>query len=206
MSVHAPTLEHRLTVGSITDEPIKLMLKGRSADVLYCDPPWDDGHMKSFARVASRARTVPVIPIPWTTFMHGLVDIIRDHVRGWVFVEMGNLHVEQTRGYLLDVLDEVHRHEIFYGSPRRPAALLVAHTEDPTLPRRWRMSEAASNGGLRQVKSIVASVGRPGQVLLDPCCGLGLSAKAAIASGMAFYGNELDPSRARVTRELLEGA
>ena len=39
----------------------------------------------------------------------------------------------------------------------------------------------------------------PGGVVLDPCCGKGFTARAAVAAGMRFRGVELNPARAEVT-------
>jgi hypothetical protein len=194
---------HRLTVGSIDDPPLKAMLNGITVDLLYCDPPWDDGHMKSFARGASENREVPLIPMSWLMFMRSLVGVINHHVSGWVFVEMGTRHAEAAASLISEACVDVVTYNTVYGSPKRPSALLVGHT-DHSVKGRWRMPSEATHGGYRQVGSVVASVGRPGQGLLDPCCGLGYSARAARAAGMIFFGNELDPQRAAATRRLLE--
>jgi hypothetical protein len=201
----ATKLQHRLSVGSISDPAVRTMLAGQQVDVLYCDPPWSDGHMRVFARKASESAPHPYVPISWSEFMHSLNELIVMHVTGWVFVEMGNEQAEPCRHILSKVCADVVRHDIVYGSPKRPAALFVGHRDKGVAPT-WELPAGASSGGLRQVKAVVASVGKPGQVLLDPCCGFGMSAKAALAAGMTFYGNEIDPRKAAFTRTLLENA
>lgn len=41
-------------------------------------------------------------------------------------------------------------------------------------------------------------------IVLDPCCGKGYTARAAVAHGLTFRGNELNPERAAVTVAWLE--
>ena len=68
------------------------------------------------------------------------------------------------------------------------------------------MPADGATGGLRQVLAVLSSVAKPHDVVLDPCCGTGLTARACLRLGLTFYGNELNAARARKTAALLEKA
>ena len=202
MKVHEP---HRLVCGSVDGLPIHQMLNGTHADILYADPPWDDAHMASFATMARKQTGVAVQPIRWETFITGMCSVLAGHVKGWVFVEMGRQHAERTASYLRLVCEDVTIHPTTYrsGGQERPTTLISGHRR-PGHAATWRVPADGGTGGLRQVLAVLSSGAKPGDVVLDPCCGTGLTAKACLRLGLTFYGNELNAMRARKTASLLE--
>jgi len=196
---------HRLSVGSIGGIPMYRLLNGVTADILYCDPPWDDSHMKSFATMARKQTGLPTAVIPWARFMDELVRVIQEHVDGWVFVESGVPRAHAVHAYLESAgLFDLGVHTTTYrsGQSTRPSALLAGHSRLGQAVG-WSLPPGGGSGGLRQVLAVVGSVATPGQILLDPCCGTGLSARAAVRLGLTFYGNELNAYRAHRTAEHL---
>jgi hypothetical protein len=57
---------------------------------------------------------------------------------------------------------------------------------------------------IKMTKRVLESVAKPGALVFDPCCGKGMTAKAAHFHDMRFAGVELNPKRAAVTRKFLE--
>ena len=193
---------HRLSVCSIEDAPTALRLSAhQKADVLYADPPWDDAHMATFANLARRQTGVKVEPLRWEVFMLSLVTIASSYVEGWVFIEMGRQHAERTAELMRQELEDVAIHSTSYGRGR-PCRLISAHCR-PGVAGGYELPPDARYGGLRQVEGVLASVCRQRSIVLDPCCGNGLTASAAIRLGLTFYGCELNGARARKAAQAL---
>lgn len=184
---------HRLNHGRIGDPGIERMLQGNKVDVLYTDPPWGDGMMRYFATMAAKHGEPAGPQMKFAELVAHLVRIIDRHVGSYAFVEMGLKWTDQVADAMRPVVDRLVVHECTYqmGEVRRRAALIVGSKLGApafTMP-------GGLNGGLQMVVDILTAVRRPGGTLLDPCCGLGYSTRAAVATGMRFYGNEFDRKR-----------
>jgi len=111
-----------------------------------------------------------------------------------IFVEMG---VKQTPGYidLVDVSgfsDFRYEWNVFYASIR-PNKLLYfskigGFTGDP---------EGMKNEPM--TRHVFEYIAKPGEIVLDPCVGLGMTARMAHRFGMICYGIELNPARLEKT-------
>jgi hypothetical protein len=197
--------KHRLTVGSLDGEPIRKMLAGQSVQVVYSDPPWDDAHMLSFANMATKRTGIPHEAISWMEMMRSFVKLLENHLEGWLFLEMGHNGIRKATDLITPVVVDLQVFPTTYGGRKNPNTgyLMVGHTQKSAA--HWELDDEWAHGGVRQVAGVVGSVAVPGAVLLDPCCGNGYSAKAALRAGMVFFGNELSEDRAGVTRKILEG-
>jgi hypothetical protein len=186
---------HRFTEGNLVDQPLRAMLAGQTADILYSSPPWDDAHVKMYAQRE------------WDfgAFFHAFVSLIEAHVKGWVFIEVGLATVDAAAQELCRAVKDVSVHHTTYGPRQAPlkSCLLVGHTEQPVRGR-WVLLEEWSHGGVSQPHGIIGSVCLPGQVLLDPVCTNVHQARAAIRHGLVFYGNDHNPTRAAAIRRILE--
>jgi SAM-dependent methyltransferase len=56
------------------------------------------------------------------------------------------------------------------------------------------------------MRALVRDYSRPGDTILDPCCGGGTTGVAAIEAGRNFIGADIDPEAVRVSRERCEKA
>jgi hypothetical protein len=185
---------HRFTFGKINEQPIRTMLQGQTVDILYSSPPWDDAHvMMAMGRRYSFA-----------TFFHTFCGIAKDHVDGWVFVEVGESTCDAAARLLSFACKDVAIFPTTYGPlrSRAPARLLVGNTRQKV--GRWKPDPAWVHGGSRQPRGIIGSVSKPGQILLDPCCTNTYQAAAALKLQLAFYGNDHNPRRAGRIRQMLE--
>lgn len=190
---------HAVTLGSVTGPQVDDLVD-RPVDILYSDPPWGDSYMKMFATHTQKATgTRPVQP-SYQALCDRYADLIQRYVREWVFIEDG------VRAYK-PMLDAVSPHlaavdvlSMKYGDDLS-AVLIVGRRTPGPLPT----LHLEGLKGLPFVKHVLGTVARPGAVVLDPCCGAGYTAKAAVFHGMTFLGNELNPARLQKTMDYLAG-
>lgn len=192
---------HRLLCGDITKTGIvDTLMGGKKADVIYSDPPWGPGNQKywhTMNKRGSKPRT------SWESFLCSFASVCAQHRKPNtpVFVEMG---LRWT-----DVLDEAmdsvglsmtHRWVILYGPKKSPLENTVAlyGTSCPliTLPE--------PPYGEPVTRAILGSVVRHGDTVLDPCSGLGMTARATLLFDGVFYGSELNSDRLKRTAEWLK--
>ncbi len=65
------------------------------------------------------------------------------------------------------------------------------------------MESVTSAKTVKLVAAAIAPWAEPDAILVDPCCGLGLMAKAAKKHKMRFFGNELNAARMARTQTVL---
>lgn len=198
---------HRVAVGDVERGAVAEVMAGERADVIYSDPPWGPGLLQIFATMRERG-SVPVSP--WLVFVETWARAAADALRpgGALFVEMGFAWEAGLRVALDRVgLPVRYRWETTYRTGAKPlrAALFYSGPElrgdfNPAPLRGPALPRACVAEGVR-----VLGIERGG-IVLDPCCGKGLTARAAVAAKMRFRGVELVPSRAEVTIALLRGA
>lgn len=169
------------------------------ADLVYCDPPWGPGIAKIFRTKAG----VPNPNLDYPQFLASLGDIFRRYVRGEVWLDMGCRWI--------DLLDKIMAqsgartlgiYETFYGRPSRPARLWRGAFVNSNFP----LVEGKGPTGLSGEKIaewIFNFCAQPGGIVIDPCIGLGMTARFAHRYGMICYGMELHPRRLAVTIEWL---
>lgn len=189
---------HAVTQGSITGPQISDLVD-RPVEILYSDPPWGDPYLKMFATHTEKATGVRPVQPSYAALCDRYADIVARYVTEWVFIEDG------IRVYK-PMLDAVSPHlaavgvlPMTYGS-ELSAVLIVGRKTPGPLP------DLHLDGlkGLPFVRYVLGSVASPGATVLDPCCGAGYTAKAAVFHGMRFLGNELNPARLAKTIDYLE--
>lgn len=185
--------DHKVTNGSIESPEIDAMLAGEQVDILYSDPPWGDGNLKYWATMNKKMTGQEVAPISYDALLARIRGLVETYVRGHVFIETGlrweDSIVEEMSGYL----SGVRAYHLEYKSGSRTLTNVLVHgtnaecapfTIDPT-----------GGSGYANVKRVVENVAVPGGIILDPCCGMGYTAQAAVDTGMRFRGNELNAKR-----------
>lgn len=180
---------HRLMVGDVTNGALATLMAGEKADLVYGDPPWGQALLTSFATMA---KTTP--RYPW----RGFLDVLAAAIAGVrkpeapVFLEMGcRWERDLVNAMALVQLPLRRRWDVFYGSRKKPSPsllLLFGPTDvevtmpDPPL-------------GEPVTRAALAAVVREGTVVLDPCTGLGMTARITHSLGGNFRGLELNPER-----------
>ena len=172
-----------------------LLVSAGSVPVMYTDPPWGDQMMRYFATMAAKTGAAAPPQMAFADLLARLAQIVDRHVRGAVFIEMGNKQAEQVAAAVRPVVSRLEILPATYtmGGVTRPSSLIVGWKELNFAPPVDRP------GALDMVVNCLNATGITGTVL-DPCCGLGYTARAAMKCGWTFYGNEFN--RARLDRTL----
>jgi hypothetical protein len=186
---------HRLRVGSATDD--LSVLVDRQPHVLYSDPPWGDGNMRYWETMHRKMTGVEVGHVQWRALMESIAHLA--FLAKHVFIEMGPRWADELAEILVarGVPNVNIHYGVVYGSKNWPLPVIYAgqpYTFAPDFPTK----------GYSVPRQAIRSVATPGGLLIDPCCGNGYSARAAIEAGMVFHGNELNAKRAEKTRGVLE--
>lgn len=184
---------HRVVVGDVMHGAVVHAMRDDLADVVYSDPPWGEGNLRYWRTHAGD----PARP-RWDLFVAAWTASVARVARPGapVFVEMG---LQWADGFA-DALARVgivvtRRWTVLYRSGARllPNALLYAGP-----PLRADFDPSALDAAALP-RACVAEVAVADGIVLDPCCGKGFTARAAVAAGMRFRGVELNPKRAEVT-------
>lgn len=187
-------VEHRVACGSIFDEAaIRVLMRGERASVLYSDPPWGPGNLGYWGTHAGIAQAGD-----WPAFVERFAAVVRTHVAEGapIFVEMGLRWADQIAAALgRPTCRWITRYRS--GGRLLPCVLLYA---GPALPEAFDPSDLR---GAALPRACIAATGLRAGTLLDPCCGKGYSARAALAHGLSFRGLELNAARLEVTRRWL---
>lgn len=168
----------------------------RPMDFAYTDPPWDARILRTFYTWASRPHSPNL-----ETLFKGLAALLADNVRHSAFVEIG-LRAEGCLKYAFESAGWAlqNRFEVRYGTPSRPSLLLLFNRGKDSLPIDGTADglhgEAVTRWAFEQMAKHIA-----GARVLDPCVGLGMTARMCHAYNMQCYGAELNPNR--LSRTLL---
>lgn len=189
---------HKVTCGSLISLAVDAMLAGERVNVLYSDPPWGDGNL-TYWQTMNRKMTGAMVPqVKHSELYDRILQLISRYVDGFVFIETGL----RWREYVTDRLRgaglvNLSAHSLKYmsGSKQLENVLIAAGTSPA-----YRFNfDPSPYKGAETSRRVIASVATPGGIVLDPCCGMGYSARAAVAAHMKFRGNELNRKRLEKT-------
>lgn len=183
-------MKGKVVVGDLTLERTLESTGGEKPYIVYSDPPWGEGNLRYWRTHNGQPDVRPI----WGDFLTLFCHVVAHSVQkgGHVFVEMGVRWVDQLAEAMANVgLPESQRWTCVYGSQKLPNVLWHSGPEAPCDP--------SGMGGVSMTKHVLASVAKPNALVLDPCCGKGMTARCAIRLGMRFAGVELNPKRAAVT-------
>ena len=183
--------KHRLLCGDITSWAVNIVMGGELADVIYSDPPWGPGNQKYWHTMRERGASPCT---SWVGFLDAFARTCASHAKPCapVFVEMGLRWTTDIESAMSSAgLSHRRTWRILYGPKRKPLpnALLLFGSRDidvtmPDPPHGEPVTRAA----------LVAAV-KPGDLVLDPCTGLGMTARIAHELGGRFRGTEMNASR-----------
>lgn len=184
-----------IVVAPLSMAAARKALDGERAAIVYSDPPWGAGNLM-YWRTHNGETDRP----DWREFLSTFCDVVVQSVEpgAHVFVEMGVRWVDELaaemacRGHA-----ECARWTCLYGSPKRPNMVWYSGPGadcDPT-----------GMSGVAMTHHVLSAVAVPGALVFDPCCGKGMTARVALRLGMRFAGVELNPTRAAVARQWVNG-
>jgi hypothetical protein len=193
---------HRLFCGDLTEGAISSLMGDELADVVYSDPPWGPSNLQYWVTRHSHG----AVPRErWPGFLAAFCAAVARHSKpeAPIFVEMGLRWIDEVDAAMrVEGFDRRRRWSVTFGPKMKPVphALTLYGTTDvnvklPDPPHGEPVTRAA-----------LAAVVRPGVLVLDPCTGLGMTARSTHALGGAFRGNELNPTRLDRTATWLHNA
>lgn len=198
--------KHKIQRGDIMDGIDKLMQDDK-ADFIYTDPPWGQGTLKYFQTLNKKQTGQTPKNVSWSDFMAVFFGILTKYAKDSVVIEMG----QRWRD---DIMIGAHQHGFkhngvatsLYGNRKNPlpldlhfisksGSLSISNSFKTNLLNQWGFG----------VVDFVFDEFCPNQgIILDPMCGMGYTAKAAIKRGLSFYGNEINGKRLEKTFQKLE--
>lgn len=197
---------HRLLNASIDSPALDDLLQGETVRVLYSDPPWGPGNMKYWSTISRKMTGVESPNISFGQLLDRLEHLVARYVDGHVFIEMGERWVDDLLKVMSRTLRNVEVVPTTYrgGKDLYPAALVHGQTAGSTTSVRAKALSGLRDGALSI--AAVREVAIKDAIVLDPCCGMGYSARAAIANQMRFVGCELNAARLAKTAHFLTSA
>lgn len=144
--------------------------------------------------------------LSYNQLLDRIFSLVRKYVKGWVFIETGPRWETMLVDYFAK--NQMKALGVWPGLYGPANALLnmvtvfgcthdeyVGRLKDRTTPH---LRDAALP------REVVRRVRVVGGVVLDPCCGMGFTAKAACHNGMRFVGNEFNRKRLQKTINFLQ--
>ncbi len=196
--------QHRFVCADITLFGLGDLMAGDLADVAYSDPPWGPRNQQ-YWHTMNRRGSEP--QTSWPAFLDTFAAICRTHTTPFapIFVEMGLRwmgDLDRAMGKF-DLFPQ-KRWDILYGPKKSPLP--------NTLTLYASSKRAVEDSGAFDIvmpelphgepvtKAVLSAVVKPGDVVLDPCTGLGMTARITHKLGGVFRGSELN--RARLLRAI----
>ena len=194
---------HKITNASVDEAVVDDMLRGERVNILYSDPPWGDGNLKYWVTMNKKMSGREFTPIPYSVLVERFRGLISNYVDGHVIIETGKAWLGETVNMLRPVVHNIDVYTLQYRSGSRMLeCVMISGVTNPSYPK---MSfNPTGMHGYEVPKQSIASIATPGGIVLDPCCGMGYTARAAVSAGMQFRGNEFNPVRLAKTVKFLE--
>lgn len=182
-------------------------LTERKANFIYSDPPWGEGNLKYWQTMNKKMNGVEPKEVNYEAFIKKFFEICHKSLTddGVVFMEYGPRWREdveacaRAHGF---ALRKLYTPQYRAGKGMLPLDLFVftrsANANSYVWPEESVVNKTHGYATLDKVFSTMKT--DSSMLLLDPCCGMGYSAKLALSRGMTFVGNELNYKRLEKTR------
>ena len=182
------------------------LMAGQKADVMYSDPPWGQGNLNYWQTINKRHTGTTPEEINLDAFINQIFSIAKKHSKGVVFIEYGMKWEKQIISYgeshgLIHIGRATPKYKA--GSVFLPLHLHIFHREVVVMPEDYFLS-INDTFGIETLRRAIDPFVVPDGIALDPCCGMGYTARIAVENGMAFRGNELNAKRLQKTIDFLE--
>lgn len=189
------------------------LMRDEKADFIYSDPPWGQGNLKYWQTINKRHTGKEPSEIDYEMFLPLLFGIFQKYAKDCVVIEYG----EKWRDDIIAFAKQygfVHGGVCtsLYGSPSKLLPLDVhvfSKSGKYHVDEEFKQGCLDLRGGDLSVfvfgKMMTAeALASKDTIILDPMCGMGYTARAAIKYGFRFRGNELNAKRLNVTIKRLQ--
>jgi len=200
--------DHKIAVGGVSLDVVQQLTPPRSVDLVYTDPPWGPQALHLFDTMNKSGYQ------EWSDFLQKFGQAVDYMAKGPVFVFMGTAFADDIADSLRPYgFVERGRWEVEYGSPvwwpslnskkRLSATLWFGHRTAGPKPGN-PVPEVHGQKAVEWAMTLCDI--HAGDVVCDPCVGLGLVAKAAVKRGCKFVGSDLNSTRLGTTADILRRA
>jgi hypothetical protein len=200
-------LNHKFQNANI-NSGVDLLMSGEKADIFYSDPPWGDGNIRYWSTINKRHNNQESEVLSYNAFLNSVFQIASKHVsdNGIIVIEYGRKWVNDVISLgLSNGLVHLGVVEISYKSGNKllPHHMHFFSKTKIDLPA-GHLDSLKGRTGLGVMVDSVKPWAKEKGILLDPCCGLGLSLRLAIKIGYSFRGNELNITRLSKTMSIVD--
>ena len=188
------------------------LMQGEQADLIYSDPPWGQGNLKYWQTINKRHTGAETQQIEYEKFLTFLFGIFQKYAKDCVVIEYG----EKWRNDVIQRVSEFgFQHggvtTSFYGNAKKLLPLDVhvfsksgLYNIDAEFIDGCKTHRGGNLSKFIFEKMLSSDVKQSKMgIVLDPMCGMGYTAQAAIKYGLAFRGNELNSVRLQKTIDRL---
>ena len=196
---------HRVRHGDVYDD-LGELLCGNKADYFYSDPPWGEGNLKYWQTMNHKMNGAEKKDVNLATFLDRVIEVSIDHTTddAVIFFEYGcRWHDQFCKVAEEHGLRHIVSTEMVYGSADNPVMSIVFDKKGTHKPPEGYQSRVYHTKGYKSLLAVMEPYTASGGSILDPCCGLGYTAKYAVEHNLTFYGNELNMKRLERTIERL---
>lgn len=195
---------HAISDSCITSAEVDRLMLNEKAAIFYSDPPWGDGNLKYWVTLNHRHTGRQFNAISYHQLIDRICQLIRLYVDGHVFLETGINFVDDAISGLGPVIDRIKTFKIRYRSGSRFIDNCLIHGFTHRRDDLAFDFDPTGMTGYSVVERCILAASGPGEIVFDPCCGMGYSARAAVNAGMRFRGNEFNTKRLEKTIEFLK--
>lgn len=201
---------HRLVCGDITAGAVDVLMSGERADVVYSDPPWGPGNQQYWHTMRERGSAPRT---SWHDFVDTFARVCEAHTKpsAPVFIEMGMRWADELQAVMAEHgFELVRRCVMTYGPKTKPLPVTLNLFGRPDAVALLELVAAKITAGMPDPahgEPVTAHVLReavgPGDLVLDPCTGLGMTSRWAHKLGGRFRGTEMNAARLERTAKWL---
>lgn len=194
-------LRHGDLRGGIED-----LMEDRLADFVYGDPPWGEANLRYWQTINQKMTGAEKLGVEYESFQHLYFKTISEVARDHCIIEYGERWREDIIQFSKDYgFQHMDVATSFYSSDNLPVDIHLISKSG-----KWRggtpFEATCYNCKGYGLVSALFDMFLPdsAEIVLDPTCGMGYSARAAAERGVAFRGNELNRARLQKTIDKLE--
>jgi DNA modification methylase len=195
---------NKITNASIEDPIVDQMLQGEKVRILYSDPPWGSGNLKYWVTINKKMTGKEYAPLTYDKLLDRIKHLATNYVDGHVFIEIGPKWETEVMAHVSTYLHNIRRFVLLYksGSKTLPCILVYGST-NPKYDYNVNIYDPTNQTGAKVAEGCIKAVAEEGAIVLDPCCGMGYTARGAVANKMRFKGNEFNAKRLQKTIDFL---
>ena len=191
--------KHTVSCASLETVDFGALMGGRKANVFFSDPPWGEGNTKYWNTMNKKMTGEDIPRITYNTLINKIVEIRRFNVDGYVFIATGLRFEQELIDLIKPYVYNIRRQECLYNNKTLKYVVISCATR----PELFFDVDITKIYAYDIVNTCIKKVSKDGDIVLDPCCGLGYVAKSAVENNLIFIGNELNKKRLEKTKSKL---